>query len=105
MGFMSVPSSGGDFKVFVSYNAKAGRWYARKRSQQRSIPESVIDLLLDFGDEVYLGGGVTSLSFRKKGWRTVVKYLGAKAKYFERYRSCYAVVAEDGTIITVAYCH
>lgn len=79
--------------------------HARKRSQQRSIPESVIDLLLDFGDEAYLGGGVTSFSFRKKGWRTVAKYLGAKAKYFERYRSCYAVVAEDGTIITVAYCH
>ena len=27
MGFMSVPASGGDFKVFVAYNAKAGRWY------------------------------------------------------------------------------
>lgn len=29
MGFMSVPSSGGDFKVFVAYNAKAGRWYTK----------------------------------------------------------------------------
>ncbi len=79
--------------------------HARKRSQQRAIPESVIDLLLDFGDEAYLGGGVTSFSFRKKSWRTAARYLGAKTKYFERYRSCYAVVAEDGTIITVAYCH
>lgn len=31
MGFMNAPSAdGGDFKVFVSYNAKAGRWYTKK---------------------------------------------------------------------------
>ncbi len=30
MAFMTVPSSDGDFKVFVSYNAKAGRWYTKK---------------------------------------------------------------------------
>lgn len=30
MGFMSNPSQGGDFKVFVSYNAKAGRWYTKE---------------------------------------------------------------------------
>ena len=79
--------------------------HAKKRSQQRSIPEAVIDLLLDFGDETHLGSGVTSYSFRKKGWKSATKFLGAKAKYFERYRACYVVVAEDGTIITVAYCH
>ncbi|MBY0303684.1 MAG: hypothetical protein K2W86_00840 [Sphingomonas sp.] len=30
MGFMTAPSGGGDFKVFVSYNAKAGRWYTKR---------------------------------------------------------------------------
>lgn len=79
--------------------------HAQKRSQQRSIPEVVIDLLLDFGDETHLGGGVTSFSFRKEGWKSAAKYLGNRAKYFERYRACYAVVAEDGTIITVAHRH
>lgn len=79
--------------------------HAKKRSKQRSIPEVVIDLLLDFGDETHLGSGATSFSFRKKSWSRAVKYLGAKAKYFERYRACYVVVAEDGTVITVAYCH
>lgn len=79
--------------------------HAKKRSQQRSIPEAVIDLLLDFGDETHLGSGVTSFSFRKKGWNNAAKYLGARAQYFERYRACYIVVAGDGTIITVAYCH
>ena len=37
MGFMSVPSSGGDFKVFVAYNAKAGRWYGRWVQAERAI--------------------------------------------------------------------
>lgn len=79
--------------------------HAKKRRQQRSIPETVIDLLLDFGDETHLGGGVTSFAFRKKSWKCAAKSLGAQAKYFERYRSCYLIVANDGTIITVAYCH
>lgn len=30
MGFMSNPAQGGEFKVFVSYNAKAGRWYTKE---------------------------------------------------------------------------
>lgn len=30
MGFMTVATGDGDFKVFVSYNAKAGRWYTKK---------------------------------------------------------------------------
>jgi len=30
MGFMSNPAGGGEFKVFVSYNAKAGRWYTKE---------------------------------------------------------------------------
>lgn len=34
MGFMSNPAGGeGSFKVFVSYNAKAGRWYTKKDEQ------------------------------------------------------------------------
>ncbi len=30
MGFMQSNSGGGDFKVYVKYNAKAGRWYTRE---------------------------------------------------------------------------
>jgi hypothetical protein len=29
MAFMSSPSGGGDFKPFLKYNAKAGRWYTK----------------------------------------------------------------------------
>ncbi len=30
MGFMTVAPAGGDFKTFVSFNSKAGRWYTKK---------------------------------------------------------------------------
>jgi len=30
MGFMSNPATGGDFKVYVKYNAKAGRFYTKE---------------------------------------------------------------------------
>jgi hypothetical protein len=33
MGFMTIPSAGGDFKVFISFNAKAGRWYTKRDGQ------------------------------------------------------------------------
>lgn len=38
MAFMANPSSGeGSFKVFVKYNAKAGRWYTKK--DEKDAPE------------------------------------------------------------------
>ncbi len=77
--------------------------HARKRQQQRSIPTSVVDLLFDFGDERPVGDGSTSYAFSKKSWKRVVTYLGTEAKYFERYRDCYLVAANNGMIITVAY--
>lgn len=47
MGFMSNPSAGGDFKVFVSYNAKAGRWYTKEDKPEASQYE-VTDLTAIF---------------------------------------------------------
>jgi hypothetical protein len=91
------------FETLAPHSIMSG--HAKIRQQQRSIPDAVIDLLLDFGEETHLGGGVTSFSFRKKGWKRAARYLGRQAKFFERYRACYVVVAENGTIITVAYCY
>ncbi len=79
--------------------------HARKRQQQRSIPTSVVDLLRDFGDETHRRAGATSYSFSKRSWRRVATYLGTEAKYFERYRACYVVIADNGMIITAAYIH
>ena len=30
MGFMTPSATGADFKVFISFNAKAGRWYTKR---------------------------------------------------------------------------
>ena len=39
MGFMPVPSSGGDFKTYVTYNAKAGRWYTKPDGKDADLFE------------------------------------------------------------------
>ena len=39
MGFMTVAPAGGDFKVFVTFNAKAGRWYTRKDGKEEPLFE------------------------------------------------------------------
>lgn len=33
MGFMTSSATGADFKVFISFNAKAGRWYTKRDGQ------------------------------------------------------------------------
>ncbi len=39
MGFMPVPSSGGDFKTYVTYNSKAGRWYTKSDGKDEDLFE------------------------------------------------------------------
>lgn len=36
MGFMSNPATGGNFKVYVKYNAKAGRFYTKEDAPEAS---------------------------------------------------------------------
>ena len=76
--------------------------HASCRVQQRSIPQAVIDLLLDFGDATSAGLGVERYSFSKRSWRAVAAYMGSGAKHYERYRSAYIVIA-SGYVITAAW--
>lgn len=39
MGFMEAPKGSGDFKVYVNYNAKAGRWYTKKDEKDAPLFE------------------------------------------------------------------
>jgi hypothetical protein len=79
--------------------------HALRRRQQRSIPQAVIDALVDFGARRPAFGGVEEVYFTKSTWREFTSYLGTTSKAFERYRSCYLVQANDGTIITVCFRH
>ena len=79
--------------------------HALCRQQQRSIPQAVIDALLDFGERRPAGGGAVSVYFTKRTWRKFNSYVGAAVKGFERYRSCYVIEASNGTIVTAAFRH
>lgn len=75
------------------------------RSQQRSIPQHAIDLLIDFGQEESAGGGCHRYFFTKRTWHALSRNVGSCAKNLERYRSAYVVVGDDGEIVTVGWLH
>ncbi|WP_152608781.1 hypothetical protein [Croceibacterium mercuriale] len=75
------------------------------RSQQRSIPPLIIDLLIDFGEESFAGEGCYRYFFTKRTWSFLIRRVGSRAKDLERYRSAYAVVSEDGQLVTVGWVH
>lgn len=79
--------------------------HARRRAKDRSIPPSIIDALLDFGDRARAGGGAESCFFTKRSWRRFAAYLGTEARHFERYRAAYAIVGADGQVITTCWRH
>lgn len=79
-------------------------FHCKSRQQQRCIPQFVIDALVDFGDERFLGDGHRSFSFSKRSWKRLCGYMGRSAAY-EKYRNAYVVLAENGTVITVAWRH
>lgn len=79
--------------------------HARRRAKDRSIPPSIVDALLDFGDRAPAGGNTESCFFTKRSWRRFAAYLGTEARHFERYRSAYAIVAADGQVVTTCWRH
>lgn len=65
----------------------------------------MIDALIDFGEERFLGGECRSYSFTKATWKKYACYMGPAIAGLERYRSVYLVVAGDNSMITVAWRH
>ncbi len=79
--------------------------HAQRRAKDRSIPLSIIDALVDFGDRSAAGGGAEACFFTKRSWRRFAAYLGTEARFFERYRSAYAIVASDGQVVSTCWRH
>lgn len=77
--------------------------HAQRRMQERSIPPAVIDALLDFGERRPAGGGAESIYFTKRTWQHFATYVGRAIKGYERYRNCYLIEGENGSIITPAF--
>ncbi|MDV5824310.1 hypothetical protein [Sphingobium naphthae] len=79
--------------------------HAAVRCQQRSVPHAVIDALIDFGETQHDSQGAVRHFFSKRAWRLYSAYLGTESKHYDRYRSAYAVIAEDGSVITTGWRH
>lgn len=100
-----TPLSQPDRGLNAGYKPTPLTRHGASRSQQRSVPHAVIDALIDFGEAQHDGHGALRHFFTKRAWRAYCAYLGTEAKYYERYRSAYAVVADDGSVITTGWRH
>lgn len=76
--------------------------HARKRIQQRAIPPLLIDLLRKFGTCQSAGDSTSKLFFDKASRRQVHAYAGPLARLLDEHLDVYAVIAADGTVVTVA---
>ncbi|MEZ5646023.1 MAG: hypothetical protein R3E94_03265 [Burkholderiaceae bacterium] len=74
--------------------------HAAKRSQQRGIPELVIDLLLRFGRRDHDHRGAEIVYFDKASRKHVERYCGSLIGKVNEHLDCYAVVADE-VIVTV----
>jgi len=77
--------------------------HARIRSQQRSIPPVMVDLLLQFGTTESAGDGANKMFFDKSARRRVQAYFGQIAPLLNQHLDLYAVVGSDDQIITVGH--
>lgn len=79
--------------------------HAKARMQQRSIPNALVELLLDWGEPVDAGSGCYRYEFRKSSLAEARRLLGRGAKSLDRYLNAYVVVTADDLVVTAARCH
>lgn len=75
--------------------------HAKKRMQQRSVPQIVLDWLVEFGNSVHVGNGARKYFFDKQSRKQFKKYAGSIYGALEQYLDAYVVVAPDSSIVTV----
>ena len=74
--------------------------HAKVRMQQRAIPSSIVNLLLDYGERAPAGHGGEIFYFGKRGRQRVRRSKGpAICRRLEGHWSTYVVVA-DGQVVT-----
>ncbi|MGC4368001.1 hypothetical protein [Hydrogenophaga sp. R2] len=77
--------------------------HARQRSQQRAIPELVIDLLLQFGSREKSSGGTSKAFFDKSSRKRIKSYAGPLASFLEPHLDSYVVLSSDDHVVTVGH--
>lgn len=75
--------------------------HAHTRIQQRGIHPGIVELIVDFGEETHLNGGVTLHSLGKRGMRRLRREYGdcLRISEFKDVR----VVCKDGRALTVEH--
>ena len=75
--------------------------HAHTRIQQRGIQLGIVELIVDFGEETHLNGGVTLHSLGKRGMRRLRREYGdyLRISEFKDVR----VVCKDGGALTVEH--
>jgi len=78
--------------------------HSRARLQQRAIPPLVVDLLMQFGS-ASRANGAERLMFDKSGIKRLRHHLGGDRglKVVERWLNVYAVVGDNGLVVTAAH--
>ena len=79
--------------------------HARARMQQRGIPEAALDVLLEYGHEAHDHRGAVIVLFDKRSRRDLRRRIGDGFRRVERWLDTYAVVSDDGAVMTVGHRH
>src|SRR5262245_17519984 len=77
--------------------------HARVRMQQRGIPEAALDVLLEHGREAHDHHGAVIVLFDKRSRKALRRRIGDSFRKVERWLDSYAVVGDDGAVITVGH--
>ena len=78
--------------------------HARARLRQRALPPLVLDWLHQFGHEHYDGRGAVILHFNKPARRCLERVVGREpVRRMKGWLSAYAVIANDGELITAGH--
>src|SRR4051812_41418576 len=77
--------------------------HARARMQQRGISAATLEALLDFGREVRAGRGRDLVFLDKRARARLAQVNPLAVAEAERIARSYAILASDGTVITVGH--
>jgi hypothetical protein len=88
------------------HNAHKLSRHAATRCQQRGIKGQTVDLILAFGERRRTRDGATSVFLTRHRIEDAKRHLPkGEVAQLEKQRGVYLVVAESGTVITVAWRH
>lgn len=78
--------------------------HAMKRMQQRGIPERVLPLLFEYGEEEYDHHGTVTLYFNKRSRERLSKTMPEdELKRLTNALNAYVVLDKDGAVVTVGH--